>query len=170
MYATHPSDMCVALAALGAKVLVSGKNGDREIAFHDFHLLPGNTPNIETTLKQGELITSVVIPPLSFAKNSTYRKVRDRASYAFALVSVAAALDIENGTIKDVRIAMGGVAHKPWRALKSEHVLKGAPANEHSFKSAAEAELKDAKGFEHNRFKIELAKRTIVSVLNQLSA
>lgn len=168
--ATHPSDMCVALAALDSKVLVTGKNGNREIAFKDFHLLPGETPNIETTLKKDELITAVVIPPLPFAKNSMYRKVRDRASYAFALISVAAAIDISDGNTKDVRIALGGVAHKPWRAYKAEEVLKGAKANEENFAKAAEAELKSAKGFEHNSFKIELAKRTIVSVLKTLSA
>lgn len=168
--ATHPSDMCVALAALDAKVLVTGNNGDREIAFKDFHLLPGDTPNIETTLKKDELITAVVIPPLKFAQYSMYGKVRDRASYAFALVSVAAAIDIDNGNVKDVRIAMGGVAHKPWRAHKAEEVMKGAKANEETFMKAAEAELKDAKGFEYNSFKIELAKKTMISVLKELSA
>lgn len=168
--ATHPSDMCVALTALDAKILVTGKMGDREIAFKDFHLLPANTPDIETSLQKDELITAVVIPSLPFAKNSTYRKVRDRASYAFALVSVAAALDVDKGRIKDVRIAMGGVAHKPWRAYKAEEVLKGEKANEANFMKAAEAELQAAKGFEYNSFKIELVKRTMVSVLNQLSA
>lgn len=166
--ATHPSDMCVALTALDAKVVVTGKNGDREIAFKDFHLLPGNTPHIETTLNKDELITAVVIPPLAFATNSTYRKVRDRASYAFALVSIAAALEADKGNINDVRIAMGGVAHKPWRAYKAEEVLKGAKANAETFAKAAEAELQDAKGFKYNNFKIELAKRTMASVLNEL--
>ncbi len=166
--ATHPSDMCVAMAMLGAKIIVEGKNGEREIAFTDFHKLPGDTPNIETVLQQGELITSVVIPPQDFTKNSLYRKVRDRASYAFALVSVAAALEVENGSIKNVRIALGGVAHKPWRAFKAENYLMNKEVTEENFMLAAEEELKDAKGFEHNSFKIGLAKRTMVSVLKEL--
>lgn len=167
--AAHPSDMCVALAALDAKVLVSGANGNREINFNDFHRLPEDTPDIETDLQAGELITAIEIPKTDFARNSLYRKVRDRASYAFALVSVAAALEIENDTIKNVRLALGGVAHKPWRAFAAEEVLTGENAVEETFRRAAEAELKDAKGFEHNNFKIELAKRTIVSVLSELS-
>lgn len=167
--ATHPSDMCVALAALDAKVLVSGANGMREIAFNDFHKLPEDTPNIETDLKAVELITAVEIPDNGFAKNSLYRKIRDRASYAFALVSVAAALEIENNKIKNVRIALGGVAHKPWRAFEAEKVLTGASANEETFRNAAETELKNAQGFGHNDFKIELVKRTIGSVLNELA-
>ncbi len=166
--ATHPSDMCVAMAMLDAKIIVEGKNGEREIAFTDFHKLPGETPNIETVLQQGELITAVVIPSQDFIKNSLYRKVRDRASYAFALVSVAAALEVENNKIKNVRIALGGVAHKPWRAFKAENYLMNKEATEKNFMSGVEEELKDAKGFEHNSFKIELAKRTIVAVLNEL--
>ncbi len=167
--ATHPSDMCVALAALDAKIYVSGKNGEREIAFNDFHKLPENTPHIETDLQVGELITAIEIPQTDFAANSLYRKVRDRASYAFALVSVAAALEVENNTIKNVRLALGGVAHKPWRAFEAEKVLTGAEATEETFRRAAEAELKDARSFAHNSFKIELAKRTIVGVLIELA-
>lgn len=166
--ATHPSDMCVAMAALDAKIVVEGKNGKREIPFIDFHQLPGDTPHIETALQSDELITSVILPPLAFAKNSLYRKARDRASYAFALVSVAAALEVENGVIKNVRIALGGVAHKPWRAFKAEKILLNKEATEQNFLTAAEEELNDAKGFEHNNFKIGLAKRIIVSVLKEL--
>lgn len=167
--ATHPSDMCVALAALDAKVLVEGANGKREIAFNDFHRLPGDTPQIETELQAGELITAIEIPKTDFAANSIYRKVRDRASYAFALVSVAAALEIENGAVKKVRLALGGVAHKPWRAITAENFLMNAGATEENYRNAATIELKAAKGFEHNSFKIELAQRTIVSVLSELA-
>ncbi|MGI8788928.1 MAG: FAD binding domain-containing protein [Pyrinomonadaceae bacterium] len=167
--ATHPSDMCVALVALDAKVLVSGKHGEREINFNDFHKLPGDTPNIETDLKDGELITAIEIPKNDFVKNSLYRKVRDRASYAFALVSVAAALEVEDNKVKDVRIALGGVAHKPWRATEAENFLNGKEATKENFRQAAESELKNARGFGHNDFKIELAKRTIVGVLNELA-
>ncbi len=167
--ATHPSDMCVALAALDATVHVEGKNGKRAIPFNAFHRLPENTPHIETDLQPDELITSIQVPALGFAKNSLYRKLRDRASYAFALVSVAAALEVENGIIKNVRLALGGVAHKPWRAFEAETALAGAEAKAETFSRAAEAELANAKGFAHNRFKIELAKRTIVSVLSELA-
>ncbi len=167
--ATHPSDMCVALAALDAIVHVEGKDGKREINFNDFHKLPENMPHIETELKDGELITFIEIPTNDFAKNSLYRKVRDRASYAFALISVAAILETENGSIKNVRIALGGVAHKPWRATEAEKFLNGKKATEENLRNAAESELKTAKGFGHNDFKIELAKRTIVSVLRELA-
>lgn len=167
--ATHPSDMCVALAALDATVFVEGANGARQIAFTDFHRLPGDTPNIETELQADELITAVEIPRAAFAANSLYRKVRDRASYAFAIVSVAAAMEVENGEIKQVRIALGGVAHKPWRAFEAEKVLLGASATEETFRAAAEAELKPARGYAHNSFKIELARRTIVSALTELA-
>ena len=167
--ATHPSDMCVALAALDAIVHVESKDGKREINFNDFHKLPENAPNIETELKDGELITAIEIPQNDFAKNSLYRKVRDRASYAFALVSVAAALEVENNEIKNVSIALGGVAHKPWRAFAAEGFLAGKTAAEENYGKAAEEELKNAKGFGHNNFKIELAKRTIVGVLNELA-
>jgi xanthine dehydrogenase YagS FAD-binding subunit len=167
--ATHPSDMCVALAALDATVHVEGENGKRAIPFNEFHRLPENAPHIETNLQRDELITSIQIPLLDFAKNSLYRKVRDRASYAFALVSVAAALETESGVTKNVRLALGGVAHKPWRAVEAEKVLAGADANAGTFRLAAEAELANAKGYAHNSFKIELAKRTIVSVLSELT-
>ena len=167
--ATHPSDMCVALAALDAKVLVESANGKREIKFTDFHRLPENTPQIETQLQAGELITAIEIPKTDFAVNSIYRKVRDRASYAFALVSVAAALEIENDKIKNVRLALGGVAHKPWRCFEAESFLASNQATEENFRRAAEVELKDAKGYGHNDFKIELAKRTIVGALNELA-
>jgi xanthine dehydrogenase YagS FAD-binding subunit len=167
--ATHPSDMCVALAALDAKIHVEGANQKREIAFNDFHKLPENTPHVETGLKDGELITAIEIPQSDFAVNSLYRKVRDRASYAFALVSVAAILEVENNSIKNVRIALGGVAHKPWRAFEAENFLTGKSASEENFRAASQIELKDAKGFGHNDFKIELAKRTIVSALKELT-
>jgi xanthine dehydrogenase YagS FAD-binding subunit len=167
--ATHPSDMCIALAALDTLVHVSSPQGERTIAFADLHLLPGNHPEIETTLKPGELITSVELPVLPFTQHSIYRKVRDRASYAFALISVGAAMEVENGTVKEVRLALGGVAHKPWRALKLEASLRGRPATDESFLAAAEAELADAKPLSHNGFKVELAKRTIVAVLAELA-
>jgi xanthine dehydrogenase YagS FAD-binding subunit len=167
--ATHPSDMCVALAALGATVHVEGPHGTRAIPFDAFHRLPGDTPHIETDLQPDELITSVEIPPLDFARNSIYRKIRDRASYAFALVSVAAAVETRDGAIKNVRLALGGVAHKPWRAFAAERALVGAAATTDAFRRAAEAELAPAQGFGHNDFKIELAKRAIVGVLSELA-
>jgi xanthine dehydrogenase YagS FAD-binding subunit len=167
--ATHPSDMCVALAALDAIVNVEGPHGKRSIAFADFHLLPGDTPHLETVLKADELIVSIQLPALPCAKHSQYRKVRDRASYAFALVSVAAALETSGGGIRNVRLALGGVAHKPWRAFRAEKVMVGAEASAEAFRRAAEAELSDATGFRDNTFKIELAKRTIVSVLSELA-
>lgn len=167
--ATHPSDMCVALAALDATVHLRSALGERTLPFNAFHRLPGDTPQIETDLQPGELITAVELPALSFARNSTYRKVRDRASYAFALVSVAAAIDIDNGTVRDVRLALGGVAHKPWRALRAEAALRGQAATAENFRAAAEAELADAKPLRDNAFKIELANRTITAVLEQLA-
>lgn len=167
--ATHPSDMCVALVALDAIVHLQGLAGTRSIPLRDLHRLPGDTPDVETELQPDELITAVEIPSLAFAKRSTYRKVRDRASYAFALVSVAAALDVdENGIVRDVRLALGGVAHKPWRALKAEAALKGQTAGADNFRAAAEAELAGAVGLRDNTFKIELVKRTIVAVLEEL--
>jgi xanthine dehydrogenase YagS FAD-binding subunit len=168
--ATHPSDMCVAFAALDAIVHVDGTGGQRTIPFDAFHRLPGDTPHVETNLRPDELITSIQLPVLPFAKTSRYRKVRDRASYAFALVSVAAALETENGVIRNVRIALGGVAHKPWRAYQAENVLGGAPVSTETFQRAAEAELAGAHGYGYNDFKIELAKRLIVGVLSELSA
>ncbi len=167
--ATHPSDMCVALAALEAIVRVQGPQGERTIAFEEFHRLPGDSPNVETSLQPNELITAVDLPPLPFTQRSHYLKVRDRASYAFALVSVAAALDMDGGTIKTARLALGGVAHKPWRAQKAEQALAGKPPNEQSFRAAAEAELADAKGYKYNSFKIELAKRAIVQALSTVA-
>lgn len=167
--ATHPSDMCVALAALDARVNVIGPVGERTIELNDFHRLPGDTPHIETKLAPDELITGVEIPPLGFAKHSLYRKVRDRSSYAFALVGVAGALEVENGTVRNVRLALGGVAHKPWRAFAAERALAGAHADAESFRQAAEAELASARGLENNSFKIELAKRTITGVLSDLA-
>jgi xanthine dehydrogenase YagS FAD-binding subunit len=161
--------MCVAFAALEALVHVTSSEGERTIAFGALHLLPGDHPEVETTLKPGELITAVELPPLAFSQHSVYRKVRDRASYAFALVSVAAAMELDNGTVRDVRLALGGVAHKPWRALKLEASLKGQPATGESFLAAAEEELADAKPLAHNKFKVELAKRTIVAVLAELA-
>ncbi len=167
--ATHPSDMCVAMAALDAVVHVTGKGGSRSIPLVDFHRLPGDTPQLDTNLQRDELIIAVDLPALPFARRSLYRKVRDRASYAFALVSVAAALEIENGAIKQVRLALGGVAHKPWRASTAEQHLIGKSPDEQTFQQAAELELEASKPFRHNGFKIDLAKRTIVSVLAELS-
>jgi len=167
--ATHPSDMCVALAALDAVVHLHGRGGARTLPFTDLHRLPGDHPEFDTVLEPGELITAIELPPLSFAANSTYRKVRDRASYAFALVSIAAALEIEGGVIKDVRIALGGVAHKPWRASKAEAALRGDPATEEAFLAAAVAEMADAAPLRDNGFKIALTKRTLVAVLGDLA-
>ncbi|MCO6051921.1 xanthine dehydrogenase family protein subunit M [Mesorhizobium sp. RP14(2022)] len=167
--ATHPSDMCVALVALDAVVHLEGANGTRRIPLADLHRLPEGRPDIETVLQPHELITAVEIPALSFARRSTYRKVRDRASYAFALVSVGAALDLsEDGSVRDIRLALGGVAHKPWRALKAEDALRGQPATEANFRAAAEAELTDAAPLRDNAFKVELARRTITAVLSEL--
>jgi xanthine dehydrogenase YagS FAD-binding subunit len=167
--ATHPSDMCVALAALDASVQISSSEGERTIQLTDFHRLPGDHPDVETELAPGELITAVVIPALPFARRSTYRKVRDRASYAFALISVAAALELDGGRVKEVRLALGGVAHKPWRARKLEALLSGQPATEDNFLAAATEELAPAQPLSHNGFKVDLARRTIVAVLAQLS-
>lgn len=169
--ATHPSDMCVALAALDAIVRVHGSKGERAIAFADFHRLPGNTPNVDTNLASDELITAVDIPAIPFATRSHYLKIRDRASYAFALLSVATVLDLEpGGKIRSARIALGGVAHKPWRASKAEQELVGKNVDEKVFRTAAEAELATAKGYQHNTFKIELAKRAIVRALRTVAA
>src|SRR5216110_2286691 len=169
--ATHPSDMCVALAALDAIVRVRGPNGERQIAFGDFHRLPGDTPERDTNLGADELIIAVDLPAIPFAARSHYLKVRDRASYAFALVSVAAALDLgSNNMITAARVALGGVAHKPWRANVAEKKLIGQEANENTFRVAAEAELAAAKGYKYNSFKIELAKRAIVRALSNVAA
>lgn len=168
--ATHPSDMCVALAALDAYVNITGPSEERRVAFTDFHRLPGETPERDTNLHPGELITSIDLPASSSGLHSTYRKVRDRASYAFALVSVAAALKVEDGIIREVRVALGGVSHKPWRATIAEGLLRGKPATAGNFVAAAAAELAPAKPRRHNAFKVELAKRTIVLVLSELAA
>jgi xanthine dehydrogenase YagS FAD-binding subunit len=165
--ATHPSDMCVALAALEAKVHVAGPSGERTIAFSDFHRLPGNTPQRDTNLNPDEIITAIELPAQGFAANYSYLKIRDRLSYAFALVSVAAALDLDGGTIKEARLALGGVAHKPWRDPAAEAALRGKAASQASFEGAAELLLRDAKGFGHNAFKIDLARRGIVRTLTQ---
>lgn len=166
--AVHPSDMCIALAALDAVVKVRGANGqERSIPFTEYHRLPGDMPEKDNTLNAGELITSIEIPKNNFAAKSYYLKVRDRASYAFALISVAAALETTGTTIKAVRIAMGGVAHKPWRAMEAEKFLTGKEATEMNFAQAAEMELKAAKPLEHNKFKIELGKRGMVRALMQ---
>src|SRR3954465_9515048 len=165
--ATHPSDMCVALAALDATVHVAGPAGERAIAFADFHRLPGDTPHIDTNLAPSEIITAIELPPKGFPANFSYLKIRDRLSYAFALVSVAAALDIEGGRIKEARISLGGVAHKPWRSPEVEAMLRGHAADELAFHGAAGLLLRGAKGFSHNAFKIDLACRAIVRALTQ---
>jgi xanthine dehydrogenase YagS FAD-binding subunit len=167
--ATHPSDMCVALAALDAMVHISGAGGVRTVPLTDFHRLPGDRPDIETVLDPGDLITAVELPASPLAAHSTYRKVRDRASYAFALVSVAAALEVRDGQVLEVRLALGGVAHRPWRATKAEALLTGGPATAEAFRSAARAELSDARPLGDNGFKIELAARTITAVLSELA-
>ena len=163
--AVHPSDMCVALAALEAVVRVSGKSGDRTIPLADFHRLPGSTPDIDTNLGEDEIITAIDLPPKGFADHYAYLKVRDRKSYAFALVSVAAALETSGDTIKEARLVLGGVAHKPWRNTEAEALLNGKAASRVNFQVVAEAIMRDAKGFGHNTFKIELAKRAIVRAL-----
>jgi xanthine dehydrogenase YagS FAD-binding subunit len=171
--ATHPSDLCVALAALDATVHLQGADGartvHRSLPFEALHRLPGDTPDKETELRPGELITAIELPALPLARRSTYRKVRDRSSYAFALVSVAAALEVSDGKVRDVRLALGGVAHRPWRAHAAEAVLRGATADDSTFRRAAEAELAAARPLRDNGFKVELARRTIVAVLGQLS-
>jgi xanthine dehydrogenase YagS FAD-binding subunit len=165
--ATHPSDMCVALTALDAKVHVAGPNGERTIAMADFHRLPGDTPQRDTNLDPKEIITAVEVPAKGFNKNYTYLKIRDRLSYAFALVSVAAALEMDGDTIREARLALGGVAHKPWRNPEAEAALNGQPANADTFARAAGIVLREAKGFGHNTFKIDLARRTIIRGLTQ---
>jgi xanthine dehydrogenase YagS FAD-binding subunit len=165
--ATHPSDMCVALAALEARVRVTGSEGDRVIAFADFHRLPGNTPQHDTNLRSDEIITAIELPARGFAENYTYLKIRDRLSYAFALVSVAAALALKGKTIQDARLALGGVAHKPWRDPAAEAELRGRDADRAVFAQAANTLLRNARGFAHNGFKIELAHRCIVRALTQ---
>jgi xanthine dehydrogenase YagS FAD-binding subunit len=171
--ATHPSDMAVALTALDAEVHVLGPAGERTVPFCDLHRLPGDSPDRDTVLDHGDLITAIELPALPTARRSHYRKVRDRASYAFALVSVAAALDVADGVVRDVRIAFGGVAHKPWRARRAEDALRGAQATVDGFRAAAEAELADARPVDGldggNGFKIPLLARTMVAVLRDLT-
>ena len=168
--ATHPSDMCIALAALEATVQVSGPEGDRAIPFAEFHRLPGNEPEKDTTLKPGEIVVAVDLPENGFARNFTYLKLRDRLSYAFALVSVAAALELEGDTIKTARLALGGVAHKPWRNTKAEAELAGKPATRETFEKVAAMVVVEAKPQSENGFKIELARRAIVRGLEQAAA
>lgn len=163
--ATNPSDMNVALAALGATIHVQGSKGKRTIPVADFHLLPGTTPHIETSLKPDELITAVELPAPKFSKNSYYLKVRDRQSYAFALVSVAAGLELDGGIIKSAGLALGGVAHKPWRNPEAEKLLTGASPNPEVFRKAADLAVAGAKPYEHNAFKVELARQSIVRAL-----
>lgn len=166
--AVHPSDMCVALSALDAVVKVQGLDGrQRNIPFKDYHRLPGDQPQKDNTLLPGELITAIEIPKNNFAKNSYYLKVRDRSSYAFALISVAAAIDLKNNKIVQANIAIGGVAHKPWRATIAEKYLQNKEATEANFKIAAANEMKMAKPLEHNLYKVELGKRAIVRALMQ---
>jgi xanthine dehydrogenase YagS FAD-binding subunit len=165
--AVHPSDMCVALAALDARVRVMGSAGERTIAFADFHRLPGDTPQLDTNLRPDEIITAIELPAEGFAANYTYLKLRDRLSYAFALVSVAAALKLEAGKIAEARLALGGVAHKPWRDGETEAALRGQTPDEENFGRAADLLLRDAKGFGNNTFKIDLARRAIIRALTQ---
>lgn len=168
--AVHPSDMCVALVALDATVTVTGAKGDRKIPFADFHRLPGTTPEKDNNLQKGELITGVTIPDNHLATHSHYLKIRDRASYAFALVSVAAAMELKGNTIQDIRLAMGGVAHKPWRLTEAENELKGKPATEANFQKAASMAMKNAKGFGYNDFKLKLAPNAITEALKNAMA
>ena len=165
--ATHPSDMAVALAALDALVHVAGPSGGRTIALTDFHRLPGDTPEIDNNLRSDEIITAIELPPQGFASHYSYLKIRDRLSYAFALVSVAAALELENGRIRLARLALGGVAHKPWRDTTAEALLRGEAPGRELFAAAADALLKNAKGFKHNEFKISLARRAVIRTLTQ---
>ncbi len=162
--AVHPSDMCVALAAMNATVTVSGQKGERKILFTDFHRLPGTTPEKDNSLQPGELITAVSVPSNLFNKNY-YLKIRDRASYAFALVSVAVALEVKDDIIKSARLAMGGVAHKPWRLEETEKFLTGKSITKENFAAAAEAAMKGAKTYGHNNFKIKLGKAAITEAL-----
>ena len=165
--AVHPSDMCVALAALEAQVHVQGPHGKRSIAMADFHRLPGDRPDADNTLAEGELVVAVELPAAGFAQHSAYLKLRDRASYAFALISVAAALELDGSTIKAARLALGGVAHKPWRIEAAEQALVGKPADETSFAVAADQLLAGAQPLQHNAFKPELARRAIIRALGE---
>jgi len=168
--ATHPSDMCIALAALEATVQVSGPEGERSIAFADFHRLPGDDPSRDTTLKPGEMVVAVDLPAQGFATNYTYLKLRDRLSYAFALVSVAAALELDGETIRTARLVLGGVAHKPWRNAQAEALLQGKPATRETFQAAADLIVSEAQPQSANAFKVELARRAIRRGLTQAAA
>jgi xanthine dehydrogenase YagS FAD-binding subunit len=167
--ATNPSDMNVAMAALGAKIEVEGPKNKRTIPFSEFHRLPGSTPWLDTTLRPDELIVAVTLPPAKFAKNAYYLKIRDRNSYAFALISVAAGLELEGGVIKSAGLALGGVALKPWRDTVAEKALVGKPVGPEAFQQAAGILLHNAKGYEHNTFKIEMAKQGVVRALTLAS-
>jgi xanthine dehydrogenase YagS FAD-binding subunit len=169
--ATHPSDMAVAMAALEAVVRVSGSGGERAVPIADFHRLPGDTPERDTNLGRGEVVTAVELPPRGFAEHHTYLKLRDRTSYAFALVSVAVGMEMDGGgRIGEARFALGGVAHKPWRDPEAEEALRGQAPDRAAFERAAERALRGAKGYAHNAFKIELARRAIVRALEQAAA
>jgi xanthine dehydrogenase YagS FAD-binding subunit len=168
--AVHPSDMCVALAALDAVVRVTGPHGPRRIAFADFHRLPGDTPHLETRKRADELITAVDLPAQGVAEHAVYLKIRDRASYAFALVSVAAALQLDGDTIREARLALGGVAPVPWRDRLVEELLPGEPATPAAFHRAADALVRDAQGFGQNSFKIDLVRRAVVRALTRAAA
>ncbi len=163
--AVHPSDMCVALVTLDATVLVSGPKGNRQIPFQNFHRLPGETPQKDNTLERGELIVAVLIPDNSYKEHVHYLKIRDRTSYAFALVSVAVAVEMQGNTIRDVRLGMGGVAHKPWRLTQAEIFLKGKSASDSVFRQVAELVMKGARDYGHNKFKLKLAPNSIVEAL-----
>ena len=166
--ATHPSDMAVALAAIGAEVHVTGPGGERTIPIPGLHRLPGDEPQRDTVLEPGELITAIELPALEVAARSTYRKVRDRASFAFAVVSVAAAVDVADGEIRDCRIAFGALAHVPWRATRAEEALRDSPATAESFAAAADAELAQAQPLRDNAFKVPLARNLLVATLTEL--
>jgi xanthine dehydrogenase YagS FAD-binding subunit len=168
--AVHPSDMCVALTALDAVVRVTGQGGERIVPFAEFHRLPGDAPHIDTNLRSDEIITAVDLPMRGFAERCSYLKVRDRASYAFALVSVAAALEMAGEKIGEARVVLGGVAHKPWRDRQAEALLQGQPATRDNFQRFAETLLQGAKGFGSNTFKIELAKRAVMRALSRAAA
>lgn len=167
--AVHPSDMAVALAALDARVVTEDTDGEQRIPVAEFHRLPGEHPERDTVLNYGQLITGIELPAPPAGAIADYRKVRDRASYAFALVSVAAELTFESGAIGSARVALGGVAHRPWRAHRAEAVLTAAPATARTFEQAADAELTDARPLDGNEFKVELARRTLVSTLQDLT-
>ena len=168
--ATHPSDLAVAMAALGALVHVAGPAGERTVPMPGLHRLPADEPQRDTVLEPGELIVAVELPPLAFAARSSYRKVRDRASYAFAVVSVAVAVDLDGDTVRECRIAFGGLAHAPWRAERAEEALRGGPATEESFRAAADAELAAAEPLRDNAFKVPLASNVLVRTLAELCA